>query len=97
MVVLNMIENMNLGKTYAYFHWTAQNAKVPDCSYRREYTEDGREPEWIATCPPGRWKDPDYVLKADGDSFLMLPELELTTRIHPRKMLYAGREYYVPL
>jgi hypothetical protein len=36
------------------------------------------------------WVRPDYVVKADDDSFVMLGELEARLRMTPRQMLYWG-------
>lgn len=75
---------MNKGKTYTFFTWAANEATVPACFHRRE---GGRR---TADCH-GRTA-PQYVIKADSDSFVMLPELERRLRVLPRERLYWGRE-----
>jgi hypothetical protein len=63
-----MPENMNQGKTRAFFSWAADNA----------------------TTPFGR---PDYVVKADEDSFIMLGELERRLRVIPRQKALWGCKF----
>ncbi|KAL7423346.1 hypothetical protein Q5752_002649 [Cryptotrichosporon argae] len=75
---LDIPENMNSGKTHAFFSWAAANATVPDWSY------DADGPVWIGE------KKPDYVVKADEDSFIMLGELERRLRAAPRTKAYWG-------
>ncbi|KAF8757589.1 Transporter [Rhizoctonia solani] len=65
MVILPIKENMNDGKSFAYFEWAYHNALVP--------------------LPP-----PDYVLKVDDDSFVMLGEIEARLRVTPRSLTYWG-------
>lgn len=84
-VVLPMRENMDRGKTFAFFEWTARNAKVPACNYTQH-----RDSDWTYHCSGE--KPPDYVLKADMDTFLVLPEVERRLRHLPRTKLYWGRE-----
>lgn len=83
MVILPIKENMNNGKTFAFFDWVATNASVPSCSYRKG------DKGWLPNC----FSDikPDYVIKTDMDAFLILPELERRMRILPRQKAYWGR------
>lgn len=71
-VLLDITENMNLGKTQAYFAWAAENAMVPDVLGGSEE------------------KRPDYVVKADEDSFIVLGELEKRLRVLGGKKVYWG-------
>lgn len=99
---------MNSGKTHAFFSWAAENATVPDYEYplhprqpaEVEQGEDGEEDRRLLelSVPLDRpvWrgeKQPQYVVKADEDSFLMLGELERRLRVAPRRMAYWGCEY----
>jgi hypothetical protein len=81
-VVLDIKENMNNGKTYAYFKWAAENATVP--IYYRQRSDDSDSPAAVA------FKRADYVVKADDDSFLVLDEIERHLRITPREKTYWG-------
>ncbi|ORY25363.1 hypothetical protein BCR39DRAFT_544488 [Naematelia encephala] len=88
-LLLDMPENMNSGKTYAFFSWAAQNATVPYWEYpsrlSSEQDNDVRS--------PAVWKGerkPQYVVKADDDSFIMLGELERRLRAAPRNKAYWG-------
>ncbi|KAH9919088.1 uncharacterized protein B0H18DRAFT_1029114 [Fomitopsis serialis] len=74
MVILPIPENMNNGKTYAYFHWAARNAWVPPLYYDN-FAHDH------ASGNPMKWVRPDYVVKTDDDSFVMLAELEARLRV----------------
>ncbi|KAL6309931.1 hypothetical protein BKA93DRAFT_722295 [Sparassis latifolia] len=100
MVILPVQENMNSGKSYAYFTWAASSAWVPPLyaafpsypppvSYtnattlapvpadhdslhvHRDYLTGQQRP----------WVRPDYVVKVDDDSFVMLAELEARLRV----------------
>ncbi|KAM0753266.1 hypothetical protein T439DRAFT_378965 [Meredithblackwellia eburnea MCA 4105] len=82
-VVLDLKENMNRGKTHAYFTWAAQNATVP-INYRRR--GDGARDDQIGV----GFKKVDYVVKADHDSFVRLDELERNLRVTPRQKTYWG-------
>ncbi len=137
-----MTENMNAGKTHAFFSWASENATVPDYEWvetrrnpalehssmhpplpRRTYAQDGmamlnqlngvtldgEDSPWdqvdadeelpahvnlqqqhvLKSVYRGE-KRPDYVVKADEDSFIMLGELERRLRVLPRKMTYWG-------
>ncbi|KAL8293111.1 hypothetical protein RQP46_000805 [Phenoliferia psychrophenolica] len=81
-VVLDIKENMNRGKTHAFFTWARENATVP-VHYRRR--GDGASDEVGVG-----FKRADYVVKADHDSFIMLDELERNLRITPREKTYWG-------
>ncbi|KAK4703286.1 hypothetical protein P7C70_g2931, partial [Phenoliferia sp. Uapishka_3] len=78
-VVLDLQENMNRGKTHAYFTWAQQNATVP-INYRRK----GSDEVGVG------FKRADYVVKADHDSFIRLDELERNLRVTPREKTYWG-------
>ncbi|KAG9101477.1 hypothetical protein FRC06_002991 [Ceratobasidium sp. 370] len=69
-VMLPIKENMNDGKTYAYFSWAHEHALVPPPRFNqtRSNSTDG-------------WVWPDYVVKTDDDSFVVLPELEARLRV----------------
>lgn len=82
-VVLDINENMNHGKTFEYFKWAADNATVPVY-----YSPVGAGSNEVAV----GFKKADYVVKADEDSFIMLNELERHLRITPRERTYWGCE-----
>lgn len=91
-----MPENMNSGKTHAFFTWAADYASVPDVEYvlddsemleHGEFLDDPR----VKAVTKGERK-PDYVVKADDDSFIMLGELERRLRVAPRSKAYWGCE-----
>ncbi|KZT02672.1 glycosyltransferase family 31 protein [Laetiporus sulphureus 93-53] len=112
MIILPVAENMNNGKTYAYFSWAAQHAWVPPLyfdtfervpqglSYANKAHYVGapaaHDPiqarQDFATGHPQLWVRPDYVVKTDDDSFVILAELEARLRVelhakpqkHPR-------------
>lgn len=79
-VVLDIKENMNRGKTHAYFKWASENATVP-VYYERTGGEGG-----VAV----GFQKADYVVKADDDAFLVLSELERHLRVSPREKTYWG-------
>lgn len=70
---------MNSGKTHAFFAWAAVNAMVPE-SLSAAHASDGTLGE----------KRPDYVSKADDDSFIMLGELEKRLRVLGGNKIYWG-------
>ena len=103
MIILPIAENMNSGKTHAFFSWASTEAWVPPLpdgynrtlapgfSYsnvtanktvsiakhdpvqvRREWAETGEQKPWVR---------PDFVVKVDDDSFVMLAELEARLRV----------------
>ncbi|CAD6567355.1 MAG: hypothetical protein TREMPRED_003558 [Tremellales sp. Tagirdzhanova-0007] len=82
-VLLDIRENMNAGKTHAFFSWAAENATVPDWEYPLVH-EGPTGPVWRGE------KRPAYVVKADEDSFIMLGELEWRLRAAPRTKAYWG-------
>lgn len=69
---------MNYGKTHAYFSWAYENALVPPPSYPLlNHTAPGAPCQDPAVeISDLDWVRPDYVIKADDDSFVMLAELE---------------------
>ncbi|KAI0348596.1 hypothetical protein BDW22DRAFT_107257 [Trametopsis cervina] len=100
-VILPIKENMNDGKTYAFFHWAAHGAWVPPLYYDHfeqvpqnlSYANATRPAPLLAhhdpiqarqdqlTGDPKPWVRPDFILKADDDSFVMLAELEAHLRV----------------
>ncbi|KAL1408487.1 hypothetical protein Q8F55_005299 [Vanrija albida] len=97
-VILDIEENMNSGKTHAYFTWAAENATVPDYEYPTHPRSKESEAEFALQASAGGStkpiyrgdKRPDYVLKADDDAFLMLGELERHLRASPRRKAFWG-------
>jgi len=86
-VVLDMEENMNQGKTYAYFRWASENATVPILlSQEPEHVQQQDLPLQTVV----GWKKADYVVKADDDAFIVLSELERHLRVSPRTGTYWG-------
>ncbi|KAI0932154.1 hypothetical protein AcW2_000853 [Taiwanofungus camphoratus] len=101
MVILPIVENMNAGKSWAYFQWAAYNAWVPPLYFDAPapgpsgltYTNTSRPPLHPAHHDPAHarhdyargsprpWVRPDYVVKTDDDSFVMLAELEARLRV----------------
>jgi hypothetical protein len=89
-----MPENMNSGKTHAFFSWAAEHATVPEIEYVLDDSETSELAEQlddarVKAVVKGD-KRPDYVVKADDDSFIMLGELERRLRVAPRSMAYWG-------
>lgn len=78
-VILDIDENMNNGKTYHYFSWAAEHATVPAYEY----------PTVGQAIYKGE-KRPAYVAKADDDAFIVLSELERHLRASPRKLTHWG-------
>lgn len=103
MIVLPIGENMNNGKSHAFFSWASSEAWVPplpddynrtlaaNFSYtditanstvslamhdpiqvRKEMSMTGQQKPWVR---------PDFVVKVDDDSFVMLAELEARLRV----------------
>lgn len=100
-VVLPIKENMNYGKSQAYFQWAATGAWVPPL-YSDNYTSIPQNLSYVnrttpaprlashdpalahadrLTGTPKPWVRPDFVIKADDDSFVMLAELEARLRV----------------
>ena len=92
-VVLDVKENMNKGKTHAFFRWANENATVP-IYYKppagKRIGKLGPSGSGQATTLNLGFKKADYVVKADDDSFLVLSELERHLRVAPRKGTYWG-------
>jgi hypothetical protein len=92
-VVLDVKENMNKGKTHAFFRWANENATVP-IYYKppvgKRIGKLGPSGEGQPTTLNLGFKKADYVVKADDDSFLVLSELERHLRVAPRKATYWG-------
>ena len=87
-VVLDVKENMNKGKTHEYFKWAAENATVP-VNYRKRGAAAGDD---VGV----GFKKADYVVKADDDSLIILSELERHLRITPREKTYWGCTFWSP-
>ncbi|GAA6004897.1 uncharacterized protein JCM10292_002550 [Rhodotorula paludigena] len=86
LVVLDVEENMNKGKTFKYFSWASENATVP--VYYSPAGEAGMV-NGVRQVAVG-FQKADYVVKADDDSFIVLSELERHLRITPRENTYWG-------
>jgi hypothetical protein len=86
-VVLPIKENMNDGKTYAYFSWAYENALVPPPRQNSTHNSTALDsPQKTVRHDPlshafSDWVKPDYVIKTDDDSFVMLAELEARLRV----------------
>lgn len=97
-VILDMEENMNSGKTHTFFSWAADNATVPDYEYPSHPRTDESANEFAALRETGvepkpvyrGEKKPDYIAKADDDAFIMLSELERHLRVTPRAKTFWG-------
>lgn len=85
---------MNSGKTHAFFSWAAKNAWVPPPAQPHQsqwfsYANHTAIPPPLAPHDPPSdpwtsnrgWVRPDYVVKSDDDSFVMLAELEARLRV----------------
>jgi len=92
MIILPIPENMNSGKTHAFFSWASLNAWVPPIehgspSYPISYSNATGIPPALAHHDPHTsnsaraWVRPDFIVKADDDSFVMLSELEARLRV----------------
>ncbi|CAE7182361.1 unnamed protein product [Rhizoctonia solani] len=91
-VVLPIRENMNEGKTHAYFSWAYQRALVPPPLSGQNASNvniTDTQTMFPRHDPSSRafsdWVKPDYVVKADDDSFVMLAELEARLRVEHYK------------
>ena len=104
-VILPIQENMNNGKTHAFFSWAANHSWVPPI-YFDNFDKVPKDFTYLnATNPapalathdpvhahrdrldgsPQPWVRPDFVVKADDDSFVMLAELEARLRVELHK------------
>jgi hypothetical protein len=83
-VVLDVGENMNKGKTFEFFKWANENATVPVYYTTGGEGDDGKREVGVG------FKKVDYVVKADDDSFIVLSELERHLRLTPRENTYWG-------
>jgi hypothetical protein len=81
---------MNSGKTHAYFTWAAEHAWVPAPVNTLPFSymnQTSKAPTLAPHDPvplhgaPNLWVRPDFVVKADDDSFVMLAELEARLRV----------------
>ncbi|KAF8922596.1 hypothetical protein CPB85DRAFT_1268279 [Mucidula mucida] len=105
-VILPVVENMNSGKSYAFFSWASLDAWIPPIYFdtpvpppRFSYSNLTTPPPPLAphdslhawrdraTPRPKAWVRPDYVVKVDDDSFVMVAELEARLRLalHEKK------------
>jgi hypothetical protein len=101
-VILPIAENMNSGKTYAFFTWAATKAWVPPLYFDTEISPPMLSYANVSSPvlslaphdPVYAWQDrlsgspfaldwvhPDFVVKVDDDSFVMLAELEARLRV----------------
>lgn len=95
-IILPITENMNNGKTFAFFDWAYQHAWVPPSKEIVPHPLLNRATIKLAPHDPVAsgegWTRPHYVLKADDDSLIMLAELEARMRVMPRTLVYWGCE-----
>ncbi|KZT30563.1 glycosyltransferase family 31 protein [Neolentinus lepideus HHB14362 ss-1] len=99
-IILPISENMNSGKTYAFFTWASNYAYVPPYYFNTSvpppnfsYSNFTSSPSPLAKHDPllarqdsvlkrpKPWVRPDFVVKTDDDSFVMLAELEARLRV----------------
>jgi hypothetical protein len=97
-IVLRVPENMNSGKTWAFFSWAATDAWVPPIYFNTSKPAPNLSYSNLTSRPPPLaphdpvyaqgdnnrhkpWVRPDYVVKVDDDSFVMLAELEARLRL----------------
>ncbi|KAF8140284.1 glycosyltransferase family 31 protein [Boletus edulis] len=87
-VILPSPENMNSGKSYAYFSWAAENAWVPPVYLNTSIPRCIPAPhdshlawEDYASGQPRPWVRPDFIAKVDDDAFVILAELESRMRL----------------
>ena len=104
MIVLPISENMNSGKTHAFFNWASTSAWVPPLPSNHSFRSPvssfsysnvtapstiplakhdpiSAQQEWQQTGKQSPWVRPDFVIKVDDDSFVMLAELESRLRV----------------
>lgn len=114
MIVLPISENMNYGKTHAFFNWASTEAWVPplpenntqhappEFSYSNvtnsrvvplaKHDPYSARQEWHMTGRQAPWVRPDFVVKVDDDSFVMLAELEARLRVELYSRTRNARE-----
>lgn len=100
-IILPVPENMNMGKTWAFFSWAAADGWVPPVYFNTSKPAPTLTYSNITSVPPPPlaphdpvhahrdktratprpWVRPDYVVKVDDDSFVMLAELEARLRL----------------
>ncbi|KAG0146490.1 hypothetical protein CROQUDRAFT_671115 [Cronartium quercuum f. sp. fusiforme G11] len=88
-VILDIDENMNRGKTYAYFRWAAENGTIPFYYHSKTKSTSNSSSINQADIKVG-FKKADFVVKADDDAFIVLSELERHLRVAPRTKTYWG-------
>ncbi|WVR04298.1 hypothetical protein IAU60_001298 [Kwoniella sp. DSM 27419] len=89
-LLLDIEENMNSGKTHAFFSWASENATVPAWEYPARLTDEDGSPLGRAQPIWRGEKKPSYVVKADDDAMIMLGELETRLRVAPRNKAFWG-------
>jgi hypothetical protein len=103
MVILPISENMNNGKSHAYFTWAARHAWVPPPSTPLPFSYTNQTTKAHPLAPhdprplpnsPSDWVRPDFVVKADDDAFVMLAELEGRLRVEMHSSLNQTSYYY---
>lgn len=114
MIVLPISENMNSGKTHAFFSWAAEEAWVPpltrdyDSAHTANYSYSNvtagfsippasHDPksvrlEWQNSEQQKPWVRPDFIIKVDDDSFVMLAEIEARLRVELHTKLRSTYE-----
>lgn len=103
LVILDIEENMNRGKTYAYFRWASENATVPFYYHQPDRFPPSSPSASIPSDSVHRlestnqlhkvsvgFRKADFVVKADDDAFIVLSELERHLRVAPRTKTYWG-------
>jgi hypothetical protein len=109
-VILPIRENMNSGKTHAFFSWASAEARVPPPYVEAEvptpiysYSNTSSPAPPLAAHDPllahqdntqRPWVRPDFILKSDDDSFVMLAELEARLRVELHSTEQNGTEYW---
>ncbi|KAF8603066.1 hypothetical protein BDV93DRAFT_556983 [Ceratobasidium sp. AG-I] len=101
-IILPIEENMNDGKTYAYFSWAYKQALVPplftnDTASHVSSYHTLRVRHDPASGALSDWVKPDFVVKADEDSFVMLAELEARLRIELHRAREEAKQEWDPL
>lgn len=109
-VILPIQENMNRGKTHAFYTWASENAWVPPAYFDSEvqpqkftYADERSLPPALAHHDPAlarsdaagqMWTRPDFVLKADDDTFIMIAELEARLRVELHSTEKNATDYW---